>query len=464
MRRIELVLFVCGISVLAYLYGVASSRKDWFPAPMVEDGWRAAEAFKEVWDDEVRGLPPGAIDFATIKPIHRRPSEVAKAKAPNPHHDLFLITGGPFKLMDFCPELGCLAWLMDRSGVIHHVWPIDPSVQWGETLSGFPGPEDIIPIGTHVYDDGDLLVTFQGHNTFPFGVGVARFDRNGKLLWKNELNAHHWFDLDDEGLIYVATHRLRESPIELGETDHRLNCEDGKIYEDFVVVLDPGGRIVEEFSLLDAYIESGYAGLLERTRSKCDPLHLNDVRVLKAEDAGDYPGFAAGDILVSTNSVNAVAILDSHSRRVKWLTSGTMMSQHNPRFAGDDRILVFDNRGGTRVDGKGGSRILGIDVASQRAETIFPKPDSSPALDFYTDVSGHFDLDRARSRALVALSLQGRILEVDLQTGRILWEYANVHDISGYLQSNGEEASAPAYALFSVNGASYVGEPAFLKY
>jgi hypothetical protein len=124
---------------------------------------------------------------------------------------------------------------------------------------------------------------------------------------------------------------------------------------------------------------------------------------------------------------------------------------------------VFDNRGGTRVDGKGGSRILGIDVASQRAETVFPKPDSSPALDFYTDVSGHFDLDRARSRALVALSLQGRILEIDLQTGQILWEYANIHDISHYLQANGEETSAPAYALFSVNGASYVGEPAFLK-
>jgi hypothetical protein len=128
MRRIELVLFVCGISVLAYLYGVASGRKDWLPAPMVEDGWRAAEAFKEVWDDKVRGLPPGAIDLASAEPIHRRPSEVAE---PNPHRELFLITGGPYKLMEFCPRLGCLAWLMDRRGVIHHVWPIDPSVPWG---------------------------------------------------------------------------------------------------------------------------------------------------------------------------------------------------------------------------------------------------------------------------------------------------------------------------------------------
>ena len=175
-----------------------------------------------------------------------------------------------------------------------------------------------------MYDNGDLLATFQGRNTFPFGVGVAKFDRDGKLLWKKENNAHHWFDIDDQGLIYTVAHRLRDSPIELGNTDRYLNCEDGQIYEDFVVVLDSDGNVVEEFSLLDAYVESGYAGLLERTRGKCDPLHLNDVRILKAEDADAYPGFAAGDILVSTNAVNAVAVLDRGSRLIKWLTSGTI--------------------------------------------------------------------------------------------------------------------------------------------
>jgi hypothetical protein len=123
---------------------------------------------------------------------------------------------------------------------------------------------------------------------------------------------------------------------------------------------------------------------------------------------------------------------------------------------------VFDNRGGTRIDGKGGSRIIEIDAASHRAHTVFPKPDSSPSLDFYTNVSGHFDLDRARARALVALSEQGRLLEVDLKTGRVLWEYLSIHDISEYQQSNGEDAPQ-AYALFSINSAYYADAPAFLK-
>jgi outer membrane protein assembly factor BamB len=462
MRRIEAAFFILGISFMTYLYGVASTKERWFPTNFVADGWRAAKALKEVWESEVEGLPPGAIEWTDTEPTLRQLPDPAQTKAPNPPDDLVLVTGGPYELTNLCPELGCLAWLMDRHGVVYHAWPIDPEVQWGETLSGYPRRENITPIGTHVYDNGDLLVTFQGRNTFPFGVGVAKFDRNGKVLWQKEINAHHWLDVGDDGLIYLAVHRLRDSPIELGDTDHRLICEDGKIYEDFVVILDRDGRVIEDLSLLDAYVESGYAGLLERTRSDCDPLHLNDVRVLKAELADAYPAFTAGDLMVSTNAVNAVAVIDRSSRTIKWLTSGTMMSQHNPRFAGDNRILVFDNRGGTRIGGKGGSRIIAIEVGSQHAGTIFPPPGRSPSLDFYTDVSGHFDLDRVRSRALVVLSLQGRIVEVDLKSGRVLWEYANIHEIGDYLQANGEEASSP-YALFSINGAYYAGQPAFLK-
>jgi Arylsulfotransferase (ASST) len=461
MRRLEIVLFVIGLSVIAYLYGVASTRKEWFPYAIVEDGWSAARALKEVWDSE-GDLPPGAIELADAEPIHRRPSEVAQTAAPNPPDDLLLITGGPFMLMDFCPELGCLAWLMDRSGTIYHTWAIDPKVEWGETLSGFPRPENINPVGAHVYGKGDLLVTFQGRNTFPFSIGIAKFDKDGKLLWKHELNAHHWFDIGDDGLIYVAAHRLFDSPLDLGTGDHRLICKEDKIYEDFIIILDPDGRVLEEFSLLNVYIESGYAALLERSRAECDRLHLNDVRILRAKDVEAYPGFAAGDLLVSTNSVNAVAILDRDSRRIKWLTSGTMMFQHNPRFAGDNRILVFDNQGGTRIEGQGGSRIIEIDVPSQRVRTIFPKSDSPRSLDFYTRIAGHFDLDRARSRALVSLSLQGRLLEVDLETGEVLWEYANVHDVGDYLASNGDDASLP-YALFGLHSAYYVGRPGFLE-
>ena len=66
MRQLEAALFVFGISVLAYFYGVASTKKQWFPTTMVEDGWRAAKALKEVWDSEAGGLPPGALEWVEL--------------------------------------------------------------------------------------------------------------------------------------------------------------------------------------------------------------------------------------------------------------------------------------------------------------------------------------------------------------------------------------------------------------
>ena len=83
MRRLEIVLFVFGLSFIAYLYGVASTRRAWFPTPIVEDGLRAAKALKEVWDS-AGDIPPGAIASVGAEPIHRRPSEVAQTRAANP--------------------------------------------------------------------------------------------------------------------------------------------------------------------------------------------------------------------------------------------------------------------------------------------------------------------------------------------------------------------------------------------
>ena len=218
-----------------------------------------------------------------------------------------------------------------------------------------------------MYDNGDLLVVFQGHNTFPFGVGSPCSTRAASSCGRKRTMPTTGSTLMTMASFTTVAHRLLDSPIELGNTGRSLICEDGKIYEDFVVVPRLGRQRRRGVLASRRIHRVRFAGLLERTRGKCDPLHLNDVRILKAEDADAYPDFAAGDIMVSTNAVNAVAVLDRGSRRIKWLTSGTMISQHNPRFAGDNRVLVFDNSGGTRIDGKGGSRIIGIDVASHLA-------------------------------------------------------------------------------------------------
>ena len=47
-------------------------------------------------------------------------------------------------------------------------------------------------------------------------------------------------------------------------------------------------------------------------------------------------------------------------------------------------------------------------------------------------------------------------------TAQIMWDYANVQDISECLRSNGKNASPP-YAVFLAISAYYMRRPAFLR-
>jgi hypothetical protein len=158
-------------------------------------------------------------------------------------------------------------------------------------------------------------------------------------------------------------------------------------------------------------------------------------------------------------NINTLAIIDRHTKRVKWFASGLTIRQHNPRYIGNNKILVLDNLGGD-VD-KGSTRLVEIDLASRRAVTVFPTADT-PDPAFFTRISGFFDLNDQRSRALVALSLQGRVVEVDLRTRKAIWEYNNIHNVSKYLEIKKENAESNV-ATFALTSVYYVDQPSFLS-
>ena len=82
-------------------------------------------------------------------------------------------------------------------------------------------------------------------------------------------------------------------------------------------------------------------------------------------------------------------------------------------------------------------------------------------MNFFTDISGEIDLDAARERALVSLTMQGRGLEIDLRTGDVLWEYDDVHDVTEYMGSTGQ-GEPRQYARFGLSGFYYVESASFL--
>jgi hypothetical protein len=143
---------------------------------------------------------------------------------------------------------------------------------------------------------------------------------------------------------------------------------------------------------------------------------------------------------------------------VKWLISGATIRQHSPRYIGDNRILVLDNLGG-RAD-QGGTRLAEINLATHSVETVFPLAES-PDRDFFTEIAGYYDLDPQRSRALVALTMQGRLVEIDIGSRQVLWEYKNTHEVGDYLESRGETPEGD-FATFGLSAAYYAGRPSFL--
>ncbi|HEY3964765.1 MAG TPA: arylsulfotransferase family protein [Planctomycetaceae bacterium] len=418
--------FVISLCLASFGYGVVTVRSHIFPFALLQNANRAWGALTADADDtsdrdvvDVQGL---------TEPTVRRHSEAAG-------DELILVAGGESYLQEHSRGHGCLAWIMDRQGRLVHVWHYDPEV-WAhlDKIATVPGrSRQIHPVGLHLYPNGDLLVSFQGSFIFPYSIGLARFDKDSKLLWKKELLTHHWFTIAADGRIISPALQVIDSPSPIGDTRFSMASPDGKILDDRVLVLDPNGEVLDEINVLEAVIESGWAGLLptqnpaeagklnqERfTIASGDPTHLNGIQIVGPEVAAAHPWLNEGDLLLSMRNINAVGILDPHTKRFKWMSAGASIQQHNPRFY-DQGVLVLDNRGGSVATG--GSRLVHVDLETRLPSTVFPRPSASLPGEFYTSLAGQFELGES-NRLLMAINLGQKIWEIDIETGQVLWEY-----------------------------------------
>ena len=155
-----------------------------------------------------------------------------------------------------------MAWIMDRSGTIHHSWEVDFGSLWADAPhAGLKDHGKIAPSGLHLTETGDLLVSFQSDALFPYGIGMAKFDKDSNLIWKRPIYSHHKFMVAPDGLIYTPAHRMLDSPLPLGDTRLSIECERGRFFSDVIVVLDPNGEVVEEINLVDLLVDQEFRGL-----------------------------------------------------------------------------------------------------------------------------------------------------------------------------------------------------------
>ena len=188
---------------------------------------------------------------------------------------------------------------------------------------------------------------------------------------------------------------------------------------DLVNVIDPAGRLLRETSVFDAILQSPYASLLLDVRP-CDPTHVNSVHLLGADAAG--AGLEPGDLAVSIRNLNAFALLDRETHRLKRMVRGGFRRQHSVLHFEGSRFLLFDNLGGRTADGALGiSRLLMVDVASGEETTIFPNHRTPDHLrELYTAARGGVALSPDRRRALVTFTLEDKAVEVRIADGAVL--------------------------------------------
>jgi outer membrane protein assembly factor BamB len=303
------------------------------------------------------------------------------------------------------------AWLVDMDGTVLHSWSVDyDSLQSSNKLIPRSYPE------TYVYwhqarlsPNGDLLVMIDQFDKTPSGLAMMKIDRNSNVLWVYPHHVHHDFNFDDQGNIYALDQAIRTDTVS-GLTLETPYLDEG------LLVLSPEGKLLERFSLIDAFSGTDHASFFNGNSyyRQGDYLHTNNVDVLKPGLFGTRSG---GGLLLSFNGLSAIAVLDIETRKIVRTWAGYWHQQHDPDLLENGNIILFDN--------------LGAWTPAQAARVIEFNPETYEIVWEYPGKTGQrlFSTYRGRQQVLANGNVlisefeSGRLIEVTRE-GKTVWEYS----------------------------------------
>ena len=216
------------------------------------------------------------------------------------------------------------------------------------------------------------LVYFDYNN-----ISKVLLDDNFKFveeIWnlKHNLSFHHWGD-SFKGKLFIPGSTSKAFPVDskfnLGMND---KCKNELLYFETIEIIDEkSGKHLNTISILDKIsdLKKEFTKNSEIINCK-DPLHLNDIRIIKSTKVANFfPNGKVGDIALSLLSIEAVVLLDKDTYEMKWFTIGDLEAQHSPRVLDNGKMLIFNNKAGSRVYGK--SQIISIDIKNKNIAGIY---------------------------------------------------------------------------------------------
>lgn len=343
----------------------------------------------------------------------------------------------------------CHAQLVDMRGNVVHNWNLPFSKAWpvAEHVTKALPDERIHWFRGHLFPNGDLLAVYQTEADTPCGYGLAKMDKDSKLLWTYSGRVHHNVDVGEDGTIYTLTgQNMRKAPAGLEYIPTPFTA-------DFLVMLSPEGKELEKLNILEAFRDSPFAFTLAviedfakakaaepappippgpepkiapigdpkdgpplngmkparirqppfgiRMHVTGDVVHANSIRVLNPSMAAKFPMFKSKQVLISLRSLDTIAMVDLQARKVTWAAQGMWSGQHDPEFLDNGRMLIYDNYGAAK-----GTRVLEFDPQTGAVPWWYANEDSPRFV--------------ARSRGHAQRLTNGNTLIVDPEGGRLL--------------------------------------------
>jgi Arylsulfotransferase (ASST) len=328
----------------------------------------------------------------------------------------------------YTTSAGARATLMDMRGNVVHEWELPFEKAWPKAnhIQRLAPDKEIHWFKAHLFPNGDLLAVYHALFDSLNGYGLAKMDKDSRLLWTYNARVHHDVDVAEDGTIYTLTQKLRQ------DLPPDLSFLPSPWVANNLVVLSSEGQELDSIPIAEAFRDSPYALLLrlssaERvplgelpTRSNLqtfpldqDFLHTNSVRVLSRAHAAKFPLFKPGQVLLSLRSLHALAVLDPKTHAVVWASQGVWRSQHDAEFLDNGHLLVFDNLGDLQ-----GSRILEYDPVTQGIPRSYENENAKRFTAVYRGVKQRLP----NGNTLIAEPDQGRLFEVT-PSKELVWEW-----------------------------------------
>lgn len=407
-RNGDKLIFAFGLAVVVFAYGVAVGKLRVFPHDVIEAATEAARDWRDNWRHYL------GIRSKWVQDTHRGGGVTI-------HDPQAAFPGYTFVTAYRDGAFGAI--LVDMDGKLLHEWKLPVHEIWQR--AGYEQPPmpdvDVAIHGARMLPGGDLILAVAGY-------ALVRLDPCSKLVWSLPVRAHHSVDVLPNGEILVPGTVVHTAP---NPTWPRMRPGPAGYFEDQTVVrVSPDGKVLEEFSITDVIYASDWQGLLFAGRgsmysmAEADPYHMNDVEMLRPEMAAAFPMFKAGDLLVDLRNLQTMVVVDGETRRIKWSMTGPFFGQHDPDWAPNGHIILFDNRITGPTPQLGYSKVLEIDPATREVVWSYDASDTEP---FYTPIGGKVEW-LPNGNILVGDPQGGRAFELARAGGqsRIVWEWVNL--------------------------------------